>query len=99
MLLYLSWCLHINILMKLKKFDAGDIHVKNNDKVVESEKSKLIRYISDRSNRYGDKLIEFMDTYNLVKLQDATEAQLYDFIATHFQSNQKPKEIIKSDEC
>lgn len=85
--------------MKLKKFDAGNIHVKNNDKVVESEKSKLIRYISDRSNRYGDKLIEFMDTYNLMKLQDATEAQLYDFIATHFQPNQKPKEIIKSDEC
>lgn len=69
--------------MKLKKCDAGDIHVKNNDKVVESEESKLIRYISDRSDRYGDKLLEFMDSYQLINLQSATVAQLRDYISKH----------------
>lgn len=71
--------------MKLHKFVSGNVHLKRNTAEKEAEKSKLIRYISERSDRYGDKLLEFMDIYRLNNLQSATVAQLTEYIATHLQ--------------
>ena len=50
---------------------------------IEMQKSDLINFLSNRSNRYGDKLIDFMETYDLLSLQDATVAQLQEYIALH----------------
>ena len=46
-------------------------------------KDGLIELISRNSNRYGDKLVEFMDLYHLHNLQSATEDQLREYIQTH----------------
>jgi len=43
-------------------------------------KSRLISIISNASNKYGDKLVDFMDNYNLYNLQSATEEQLQEYI-------------------
>ena len=43
-------------------------------------KNFLIQTISDASDKYGNKLIEFMDKYHLVGLKDATIEQLESFI-------------------
>lgn len=43
-------------------------------------KSRLISIISNASNKYGDKLVDFMDKYNLYNLQSATEEQLQEYI-------------------
>lgn len=43
-------------------------------------KSRLVSIISKAGNKYGDKLIDFMDKYNLYNLQSATEEQLEEYI-------------------
>ena len=43
-------------------------------------KDELITYLSERSDRYGDKLVKFMDTYGLINLQQATVKQLREYI-------------------
>ena len=48
--------------------------------VINQNKDFLITVIHDASDRYGDKLIAFMDKYHLTNLQEATEAQLEAFI-------------------
>jgi len=45
-----------------------------------NKKSKLILLISEKSNKYGNLLIEFMDEYKLNCLKDSTEKQLSEFI-------------------
>ena len=47
------------------------------------EKQNLIRFISDHSDKYGDKLIEFMDLFHLRALSTATVPQLREYIMTH----------------
>lgn len=44
----------------------------------------LIRFISEHSNRYGDKLIDFMERYGLHNLASATEEQLTEYINREF---------------
>ena len=44
-------------------------------------KEYLIRVISRNSDRYGDKLIDFMQTFGLSCLADATPEQLTEYIA------------------
>lgn len=44
------------------------------------EQSDLIREISHRSDRYGDKLLEFMDRYGLDNLRDAEIWQLKEYL-------------------
>lgn len=53
-----------------------------------AEKEKLIRFISDHSNKHGDKLVEFMDLYHLYALNTASVAQLQEYIATHLTQQQ-----------
>lgn len=43
---------------------------------------ELIQIIASKSDRYGDKLIAFMDKYSLSNLQQATIPQLKEFIQT-----------------
>lgn len=43
-------------------------------------KDQLIKIISAASNRYGDKLVDFMERYNLPNLMSATAAQLAEYI-------------------
>ena len=43
---------------------------------------ELIEIIASKSDRYGDKLIAFMDKYSLGNLQQATISQLKEFIQT-----------------
>lgn len=43
-------------------------------------KDELIMYLSERSDRYGDKLVEFMDNYHLISLQEATVEQLREYV-------------------
>ena len=43
---------------------------------------ELIEIIASKSDRYGDKLLAFMDKYSLGNLQQATAAQLREFIQT-----------------
>ncbi len=50
------------------------------------EKDRLIETISRASDRYGDKLVDFMDQYHLINLQSATVEQLKTYIKTHLQA-------------
>ena len=51
--------------------------------VIGKTKDQLIQMVSAfNETKYGDKLIEFMDAYNLIGLQDATISQLQEFIST-----------------
>lgn len=43
--------------------------------------NELIKTISAASDRYGDKLLVFMERYGLDRLSDATEEQAREFIA------------------
>ena len=43
-------------------------------------KTEMIKTISRASDRYGDKLVDFMDAYGLRCLLDASERQLSEFI-------------------
>lgn len=45
-----------------------------------SEKDSLIRIIHNHSNSTGDKLIEFMNMYELDCLEDATVEQLREYV-------------------
>lgn len=45
----------------------------------------LINTISRRSDRYGDKLVDFMERYGLPCLACATEEQLKDYIKTEIE--------------
>ena len=47
------------------------------------KKSWLIQIISQASNDTGDRLLDFMELYNLDNLQEATEEQLQQYIADH----------------
>lgn len=48
---------------------------------ITTEDTELIDKISKAGDRYGNLLIEFLERYNLMGLQDATVAQLKEFIA------------------
>ena len=51
--------------------------------VIGKTKTELIQMVSlFNETKHGDKLIEFMDAYNLTGLQDATIDQLQEFIST-----------------
>ena len=48
--------------------------------LVNKTKSDLIDIISSKSDRYGDKLIDFLNKNNLTCLQEATIEQLQNYI-------------------
>ena len=67
----------------------------NENKQQRNEKNKLVHYISERSSRYGDKLLEFMDKYHITNLQEATVAQLREFAGVmQAQINQERDELV-----
>lgn len=45
-----------------------------------TNKDRLIQQISDMGDKYGNKLIQFLNEYGLVSLLEATEEQLQEFI-------------------
>ena len=47
--------------------------------LAEQEKVNLIRCISDNSNKYGNKLIEFLEMYHIHGLRMATVEQLREY--------------------
>lgn len=55
-----------------------------------SEKSALIQRISAASDRYGDKLVDFMNRYGLYCLAEATVEQLREYVALHSEEWRKP---------
>lgn len=65
--------------------------IQNNETEDENLKDQLIRYISKRSDKYGNKLIEFMNLYHLINLPSATVEQLQEYIATHLQQQENTK--------
>ena len=68
----------------------------NNQQTIKSimdEKTQLIQTISQNTNRYGNKLLEFMEKYQLTGLRDATITQLREFVT--FIENQQKKEKAK----
>ncbi len=73
--------------MGLKNFVPNELKLKKLAKAEEalSEKSQLVRFISAHSSFYGDKLIDFMETYHLTDLQSATVEQLREYVDTHAQ--------------
>ena len=75
--------------MKLRKCE---INTSFSD--VESEKHRLIKMISDCSNKYGDKLVEFLNLYHLYGLSTATVPQLREYVLTHLQRQQTPERIF-----
>jgi len=48
--------------------------------VINMNKSRLVSIISKASNKYEDKLVDFMDKYNLYNLQSASGEQLQEYI-------------------
>ena len=48
------------------------------------EIDRLIGIISARSNKYGDKLLKFMERYGLIGLAGAEPLQLREFIIEEF---------------
>ena len=71
--------------MGLKKFISNKTKLKQMEKAEKTaeERDRLIQYISERSSLYGDKLLDFMETYGLTGLQNATVEQLQEYIVTH----------------
>ena len=59
--------------------------------VLNKTKDELIKIIASNSDRYNDKLIEFLDRYKLRGLQDATVEQLSEYITTQLNSYNKEK--------
>lgn len=53
--------------------------------LINKTKDELINIISSKSDRYGDKLIDFLDRNNLISLQDATVEQLQNYISNYLQ--------------
>ena len=52
--------------------------------LLNKSKDELIMFISERSSRYRDKLIDFMYQYKLTNLQQATVEQLKEYIQNNF---------------
>jgi|GEM_PF-4507933 len=82
------------MIMKLKKCtinnsQAAQVMRNPQSALEQQEKSRLIEIISRQSSRYGDKLIDFMDTYRLDNLQSATVEQLRVYVATRCHQPQK----------
>ncbi len=50
------------------------------EEIEQAEKVKLIRYISERSDWYGNRLIDFMKQYNVHNLTEATSKQLKEYV-------------------
>ena len=74
------------IVMKLKNCVIDN-------QATQSEKTKLIKTISEQSRTvYGDKLIDFMDKYDLVNLQSATIEQLREYCAKYCRENTQHQE-------
>lgn len=44
--------------------------------------SKLVKIISDSSDKYGDLLLKCMDKYNRINLKELTICELKEFIKT-----------------
>ena len=58
--------------------------------VIGKTKYELIQMVSAfNETKYGDKLIDFMDTYGLMCLQDATVEQLQEYISTRLCPQEK----------
>ena len=69
---------------KLRFFTAGCENKKPKLKhcVIGRTKDELIKFLSDHSKtKYGEKLVEFLETYKLVGLKDATVEQLQEYIS------------------
>ena len=49
--------------------------------IIGRTKDELIMVISNQSDKYGDKLVDFLHTYKLVGLKDATVEQLQEYIS------------------
>lgn len=49
------------------------------------KQSQLIQIISDRSDRYGNMLLDFMSQYNLMSLREATVEQLSEYIKNNLE--------------
>ena len=84
------------IIMKLTTCVIG----KNQNKVVDpvrAQKNDMIDFISRHSSRYGDKLVDFMESYNLINLEEATVPQLQEYIATHLYNVQNQTQTSTPD--
>lgn len=57
--------------------------------VIGKTQSQLIEIISSQGDRYGDKLLDFMETYKLICLKDATIEQLQEYISTRLCPQEK----------
>lgn len=53
------------------------------------KQSQLIQIISDRSDRYGNMLLDFMSKYNLMALKDATVEQLSEYIKNNLEGEKE----------
>lgn len=53
------------------------------------KQSQLIQIISDRSDRYGNMLLDFMSKYNLMCLKDATVEQLSEYIKNNLEGEKE----------
>lgn len=56
-------------------------------------KDEYISKISSLSDRFGNKLIEFLERYNLIGLKDATDCQLKDFYDNAVRNITETKDI------
>ena len=65
--------------------------------VDEAQKNDLIMFLSNQSDRYGDKLIDFMEVYDLINLQEATVTQLREYITTHYHVDLSPTPTNNQD--
>lgn len=59
--------------------------------VISKTKDELINIISSKSDRYGDKLIDFLDKNNLMSLQDSTVEQLQNYMSNYLQMKEFDK--------
>lgn len=58
--------------------------------VIGKTKDQLMQIVNAfNETKYGDKMIDFMNTYGLVGLQDATVEQLQEYISTHLCPQEK----------
>ena len=58
--------------------------------VIGKTKGQLIEMVNAfNETKYGDKMIDFMNTYGLIGLQDATAEQLQEYISTRLCPQEK----------
>ena len=50
------------------------------EKIEQAEKERLINYISKRSDKSGNRLIDFMRIYDIHNLTEATSKQLREYV-------------------